>query len=231
MRVLIIGLVSILVALPSSAKDKEKKRTASPLDEYVMSVEHRTFAADHEASPGSIYSSGGILANAARDLRASQVDDLITILVADRSTALSKGVTNSSRKSSAKYGVTAAAGPLKAAGALPNLLGATGDNQLQGQGETSRENNLTTTLSARVTHVLPSGNLVVEGVKNVTVNSENQLVSIRGIVRVADISAGNLIRSDRLSDLEIRINGQGVVGDAIKRPFILYRLLMGLLPF
>jgi len=227
----LLALVSILAALSVNAKPKEKKKVTSPLDEYVMSVEHRTSAPEHEASPGSLYSSGGILANAARDLRASQVDDLITILVADRSTALSKGVTNSSRKSSAKYGVTAAAGPLKATGALPNLLGATGYNQLQGQGETSRENNLTATLSARVTHVLPSGNLVVEGIKNVTVNSEIQLVSVRGIVRVADISASNLVRSERLSDLEIRINGQGVVGDAIKRPFILYRLLMGFLPF
>jgi flagellar L-ring protein precursor FlgH len=231
MRFSFACLISLITAFSSSAKEKEKKKTTSPLDEYVMSVEHRTSTANHEASLGSIYSSGGSLANAARDLRASQVDDLITILVADRATALSKGVTNSSRKSSAKYGVTAAAGPLKATGALPNLLGANGDRALQGQGETSRENNITTTLSARVTHVLPSGNLVVEGVKSVTVNSENQLVTVRGIIRPADISAANLVRSDRLSDLEIRINGQGVVGDAVKRPFILYRLLMGLLPF
>jgi flagellar L-ring protein precursor FlgH len=112
-----------------------------------------------------------------------------------------------------------------------NLAGASGDRQLQGQGETSRENNLSTTVAATVKHVLPNGNMVVEGKKSVTVNSENQIVRIRGIVRPADVSPGNIVRSERLSDLEIEINGRGVVGDVVKRPFILYRILMGLLPF
>jgi len=31
--------------------------------------------------------------------------------------------------------------------------------------------------------------------------------------------------------MELRINGKGVVGDAIRRPNFLYRLLLGLLPF
>jgi len=90
---------------------------------------------------------------------------------------------------------------------------------------------LSTTLSARVTHVLPNGNLVIEAAKDIQVNSERQLVTLRGIVRPADLSPGNVIRSDRIAYLEVRINGKGVVGDAVRRPFFLYRLLMGLLPF
>jgi hypothetical protein len=31
--------------------------------------------------------------------------------------------------------------------------------------------------------------------------------------------------------MEIRLNGKGVVNDAVRRPFFLYRLLTGLLPF
>src|SRR5271165_7071380 len=30
---------------------------------------------------------------------------------------------------------------------------------------------------------------------------------------------------------EVQVDGKGVVADAVKRPFILYRLLLGLLPF
>jgi len=82
-----------------------------------------------------------------------------------------------------------------------------------------------------VTHVLPNGFLVVEGAKTVMVNSENQLITVRGIVRPVDISTGNNVQSDRLGQLEIRMNGKGVVGDVVKRPFFLYRLLLGLLPF
>jgi len=78
---------------------------------------------------------------------------------------------------------------------------------------------------------MPNGYLVLEGAKNVTVNSETQTVIVRGVARPTDVSPGNLVRSDRLAQMEVRINGKGVVGDAVRRPFFLYRLLMGLLPF
>ena len=69
------------------------------------------------------------------------------------------------------------------------------------------------------------------GTKNVSVNSENQRVNVRGVVRPVDVTALNTVRSDQVANLEVKINGQGVVGDAVKRPFILYRILLGLLPF
>jgi len=166
-----------------------------------------------------------------RDLRASRVDDLVTILVAERASAASKGATNTSRKADAKASVGALLGPTRAGGALADLAGLGSESQLQAQGATSRESVLTTTLAARVTHVLPNGYLVVEGVKDMQVNAERQLISVRGVVRPADLSPGNLVRSDRLAQLEVRINGKGVVGDAIRRPMFLYRLLLGLLPF
>jgi flagellar L-ring protein precursor FlgH len=82
-----------------------------------------------------------------------------------------------------------------------------------------------------VTHVLPNGYLVVEGQKTVRINSESQVVLVRGIVRPIDLSAQNSIVSDQISQMEVRIDGKGVVTDAIRRPFFLYRLLLGILPF
>lgn len=223
-------IVAILTISAIGLSKQPSKEAARPsIDDYIAAAELRNTASGLSSAPGSTFTPIGILINSARDLRASQVDDTVMILVADRATAASKGVTNSSRKSSAKYGVDSLYGPLKTNWA--NLAGATGDRQLQGQGETSRENNLTTTVAARVTHVLPNGNLIVQGYKTVTVNSESQVVRIRGVVRPSDISPANVIPSERLAELEIEINGRGVVGDAIKRPFILYRILMGLLPF
>ena len=80
-------------------------------------------------------------------------------------------------------------------------------------------------------HVLPNGYMSVEGVKELVVNAETQLVTVRGLVRPADLTPGNLIRSDRLANLEVRINGKGVVNDSVRRPNILYRILLGILPF
>ena len=79
--------------------------------------------------------------------------------------------------------------------------------------------------------MLPNGNLLLEGAKEVQVNSERQAVMVRGVIRPADLAPGNVVTSDRLAQLEVRVNGRGVVGDAVRRPFFLYRILLGLLPF
>jgi flagellar L-ring protein precursor FlgH len=164
-------------------------------------------------------------------LRASQIDDVLTIVVAERASAVTTGATKTQRSGSTKNSVSALAGLTKAAGPWANLAGLSGDTQLSGQGTTSRVTTLSTTLTARVTHVLPNGGLVLEAAKDIQVNSEHQTITVRGVVRPADIDSTNSVQSDRLAQLEVRVNGKGVVGDAIRRPFILYRLLLGLLPF
>jgi flagellar L-ring protein precursor FlgH len=86
-------------------------------------------------------------------------------------------------------------------------------------------------LSARVTNVLPNGYLVIEGTKQVQVNSEHQLVTVRGVIRPADLTTGNMISSNQIAQMEIKIDGKGVVNDAIRRPNLLYRIMLAILPF
>jgi flagellar L-ring protein precursor FlgH len=215
--------------LAAAAADKAQGRPA-PLDQYVVEAQQRA-QAEERLSPGSLWRPGAVLADLGRDLKASQVDDLVTILVTERASAVARGSTKTARKSSAQSSVGALFGPMGPAGALANLASASGSSELDGQGATSRDTVLTTTLSARVANVLPNGYLLVEGFKTVMVNSEVQVVTVRGVVRPFDVGPGNLVRSDRLAQLEVRINGKGVVGDAVRRPFFLYRLLLGLLPF
>jgi flagellar L-ring protein precursor FlgH len=78
---------------------------------------------------------------------------------------------------------------------------------------------------------MANGNLVIEGAKDVSVNSERQVVVVRGICRPQDLSVANTVRSEQLALLEVRVNGKGVVEDAVRRPWFLYRLLLGVLPF
>lgn len=221
--------LSLLSLVAATAKPK-KSEAASPLDKYIEQALRGTPSLV-ESSPGSLYTRAGLLGDAFRDLRASHVYDLVTIIVADKASAVSSGVSNTSRKSSAKASVAALGGVIKATRPLANLANTSNDQQLQSQGTTSRDSALTTTLTAQVTHVLPNGNLVIQGQKDISVNSERQTVTIRGIVRPDDLTPANQIASDRVAMLEVRVTGKGVVNDAVKRPFILYRILLGLLPF
>ncbi|MCC7174658.1 MAG: flagellar basal body L-ring protein FlgH [Bryobacterales bacterium] len=214
---------------PLSFMGEDKTRPpASPLDAYVAEAAGRTTTSGG-SSAGSIWSASGRLADLVRDPRARAVDDVVTVLVVERASAAAKGTTKSARASSAKSSLGPVAGITRTP--LAGLAGVSGGQQLAGEGATSRESVLETTLTARVTGVLPNGSLLVEGSKTVQVNAEQQTVVVRGVARPSDLTPQNVIRSDRLANLEVRINGKGVVGDAVRRPFFLYRLLLGLLPF
>ena len=226
-------LLTVFVAVAACwAGKKEKQPEPSALDRYIAEATGRAGTAGPNAgTPGSLWSPSSRVTDMALDLRARNLDDLVTILVVERASAVAKGSTKTARQSSAKASVSALAGIPSPVGALANMVGVSGDQQLDGQGQTSRETVLSTTLSARVTHVLPNGNLVVEGAKDVEVNSERQLVTVRGVIRPFDLTTANVVRSDRLAQMEIHISGKGVVEDAIRRPFFLYRILLGILPF
>lgn len=182
-------------------------------------------------SPGSLYFASAPLASPARDVRAGTTGDIVTIVVSDQASATATGGTNTQRQSAGNAQISSLAGTLAAGNPLVSLLNFSNERTIQGQGETTRGMALTTTISARVVATTLNGLLIVEGVKQTVVNSERQVIVLRGLVRPVDITPGNTIRSDQVADLTLEVNGKGVVGDAIKRPFILYRILTGFLPF
>lgn len=227
---LFLTAAMLTLLTPVHAGGKKKVTESSALDRYLQEALKQP-AMPAPMSPGSLWSPASRLTDVGSDVRAAHVDDLVTIVVNEQASAVATGVTKTSRASSANSSVSALAGPKSPIGAAQNLLKTSTATALDGEGTTSRGATLSTTLSARVTHVLPNGYLVLEGAKDVQVNSEHQIVTIRGVIRPTDLSTGNIISSNQVAQMEIKINGKGVVNDAVKRPFFLYRLLLGLLPF
>lgn len=228
--VMFIATGMVPLSMPLALAKKPPVVAPPTLDQHVQEVNERSRQLS-SATPGSLFFPTGRLGDGVRDVRASQVYDLVTIVVLDKTSAVSTGVTNTARKSTVAAAVTSLAGPTKATGALANLANASNNTQLQGQGTTSRGTTISTNVTAEVTAVLPNGNLVVKGQKDISVNGEKQVITIQGIVRPEDLSPVNEVVSDRVARIEIQVNGKGVVNDAVKRPFVLYRLLLGLLPF
>ena len=212
------------------AAKKKKAQGTSALDQYLQEALKQPVA-PVQPSAGSLWSPASRLTDVGSDVRAAQIDDLVTIVVNEQASAVATGQTKTSRTSSAASQVTALGGKKSPNGAAQNLLNLNSATALDGEGTTGRTTTLTTSLSARVTHVLPNGYLVIEGTKDTQVNSEHQVVTVRGVIRPADLTTGNIISSTQIAQMEIRIDGKGVVNDAIHRPNILYRILLGLLPF
>jgi len=229
-----LGVLVLLCAVVPLAQGKDKKKKQhepSALDRYIEEATNHEPVVPVQPSAGSLWTPASRFTDLGSDVRAVQVNDLVTVIVAEQASAVATGDVTTSRKSSVAASITSLLGVKSATGALANLANSTNDTELAGAGTTNRSSSLSTTLSARVTHVLPNGYLVLEGSKDVQVNSEYQKVTVRGMIRTVDLSPANIISSNQLAQLEIRIDGKGVVNDAIHRPNFVYRLLLGLLPF
>lgn len=226
----------LLCAALCTAQSSKKKKTQpppepSPLDKYIADAYKDGSSPQAAHPPGSTWSQNALFSNLGMDLKAGRVNDLVTIVVSETFSAVASGDVKTQRQATAQTNVAQLAGVTKTTGPLANLLKSNTQNQLQGTGETSRGAVLTANLSARVTHVLPNGYLVIEGTKRVQVSSENQVVTVRGVIRPVDLTSSNVISSNQIAQMEIQVNGKGVINDSIHRPNILYRILLGLLPF
>jgi len=218
------GVIGALCATPAKAQSNE-----AALDRYIED----SLRVIRQSGPpkGSLYVSTGFLAEVSRDPKAAQVGDLVTVQIVEQASALTSGSTAQSRSSEANNAITNFLGIPGPRSPLTNLLQLGGDSSLQGQGSTSRQTSVSAVLTAHVTHVMPNGNLIIEGGKEIAVNSERQVVWLRGVVRPADLSPENFVASSRIALMDLRVNGRGVVNDAIRRPNILFRFFQKILPF
>ena len=109
---------AILLALPlAGAKKKTTRRTASVTGTIRPAGDAKNASIIHR-SPGSLYTANGRLADGFRDVRASQVYDLVTIVVSESSSAVSTGTTKTARQSSVAASVASGVLPKGSAAAL-----------------------------------------------------------------------------------------------------------------
>ena len=112
-RATLLGMLLLGITTSASMGKTLGRKHAEPsaIDRYIADAEAHQAAPGQLASPGSLYTTNGLLANTSRDLRGAQVDDIVTIVVSDQASAVSKGGTNSARKSSMKAGVSSGFAP------------------------------------------------------------------------------------------------------------------------
>jgi flagellar L-ring protein FlgH len=190
--------------------------------------------------PAADYSSGSIWQAAStgitEDFKARRQGDIITIVISEVASASKEAKTDTKRGSTINAGIPNFMG-LETVGLLKNnigdlskLINASVDSEFQGSGSTSRKENLYATISARVVDVIPNGNLMIEGRRNVKVNNEEQEIVLEGIVRPRDIAADNTVNSIYVADAKIRYSGRGIISDR-QSPGWLMNIVDKLWPF
>jgi len=99
-----------------------------------------------------------------------------------------------------------------------------------GTGGITRQEQITLTIAAVVTRVLPNGNLVIEGSQEVRTNNDTRVLTVSGIVRPEDITATNTVLHTQIAEARIDYGGRGDVS-AVQKTGAGTALLQRFYPF
>jgi flagellar L-ring protein FlgH len=153
------------------------------------------------------------------DLRARRLNDLVTVRVVESVSAVGSADSSLDKNSNASASLTKLFGvETKFPGWLDptSLAAGTASTTFKGGGQTQRAGELTATISARVVEVLPNGDLALEGVREVDINGDLQVIVLSGVVRTADIGPGNVVPSTAIGQMRIRYFGRGLIKDNLQ---------------
>ncbi len=155
------------------------------------------------------------------DAIASRVGDTVIVDIIENSSSKMDVNTDSSRKTAMEIGVPHFnfSGNESNFGAFPgdtNLVGTDFSNTFAGEAKSDRSGQVTASIAARITEVLPNGNLSIFGRRAMKVNNEVQYITVSGVIRPQDISAANRVKSTYLADSRIEYYGKGALADKQK---------------
>jgi len=219
-----------LLALPGYGIGIKKKsqKQQDYLADYIARVRAVT---PPTPTTGGFWTPQSPYSDLASDYKARNINDLIVIQVVESTTAAEDGAVKTARTFSANSGISAFMGTPGPKAGIQNIFSPNSTQTLNGQGQTSSDSTLNTSLSGRVVDVLPNGFLVIEAERHMYMNNQHQTVVIHGVVRPGDINSGNAVASTAISNLEVELKGKGVISDGVAPPNKLVRLILKLVGF
>ncbi|MGE5354417.1 MAG: flagellar basal body L-ring protein FlgH [Acidobacteriota bacterium] len=147
------------------------------------------------------------------DQKANKVGDAVTIIVVESSQASNNAETQSGRSTGVSFDGSASLGTKS----VPEVkLGIGAKNDFSGSGSTKTTGLIKTKISATIDSVMSNGNLMIKGSRKIVINGEEQLITIKGVVRGSDIMADNSVLSYNISEAVITFEGNGLINDSQK---------------
>lgn len=211
------------------AAKRPKKQPEDLRANYLQQVAATGVDTRQQHTAGSLWSPDGPLNDPGLDYKARVLHDNLTIAVSVQTTAAQTGSVGSSRDFSTSSALTGIFG--KTPSATNPLLAAQSSSALKGQGQTASDTTFSTSLTGEVIAVLPNGNLVVEGHRQIFMNNQHEEVVIRGVARPGDITPANIIASTSLANLQIELKGKGIISDSVRPPNPVTRALLWIFGF
>lgn len=155
-----------------------------------------------------------------RDQRASEVGDILTVVVNIGDSAVLNDGTTATRAGNQNlgipdlFGLQSAINHVLPKGAdLTKIVSVASSGAAAGVGKIARDETVQLRVAGVVTQVLPNGNLAVVGRQEVRVNSELRELLVSGIIRPQDIASDNTVQHDRMAEARVSYGGRGQLTD------------------
>jgi flagellar L-ring protein precursor FlgH len=224
-------VLAVAAGAEAGSKKKEKQVDTTVAPAAVVSDNYdELFVRYLQAARATVPTSGpriDWMSSLGADFRARSVNDLVTVQVIESIVGTGTADSNLDKKSSGNAAVTNLFGlESKYPSWLDptNIVNTTSETEFKGGGKTTRASTLTAMMTARVTEVLPNGDLVLEGAREIEINGDRQIVVLTGVVKPNSLSQNNIVPSTLIGQLRIRYFGRGLIKDNL-RPGILIRIL------
>ena len=160
-------------------------------------------------------------ANWVADRRPSAVGDIVTVVVDEKTKTKDEGKTESTRANDSQ--VDDGTGILD----FIRAFGFKASSKSTGDGTTERSHSAKAQITCLVTDVLPNGNLIIEGTRDIATHEETLQLHVIGVIRPQDVDSYNRIRSDLVANAEIDIKGRGSIS-RLQKPGILTQIMQAL---
>lgn len=143
------------------------------------------------------------------DYKASMLGDAVTIIVVEESQASNEARKTSGRSSDIGLSAEGSQGTGELIPSTDFSLGS--NNDFKGGGSIKSTGVIKTKISALIDSVLSNGLVRIKGSRKISINGEEQVILIKGLVRTADLKSDNTVFSYNISEAEISFEGNGMI--------------------
>lgn len=159
------------------------------------------------------------------DRRARHVGDVINIVITEKTSAVKAGATSGSKSGSLAFTTP---GPLAAS--LGASVATSGSSKFADADNQSASNTFTGNMGVTVVEVLPNGNLIVAGEKQIAMNKGTEFIRFSGMVNPDSITTGNTVLSTAVADARVEYRTNSKI-DRAEMNSMVSRFFLSLLPF
>jgi flagellar L-ring protein precursor FlgH len=169
-----------------------------------------------QSRPGSIYDPDRGPISLIGNKIARRPGDLVTVIIEESQNINNEESADLLKSSSLDYELTSFDIKPNFFSTLPDWSSSSQD-EFKGTGNYKKKDKFQARLTAIVQDVLPNGNLVISGRREIRIDNETRLIEFMGVVRRYDVRADNSVTSELVADARVSYVGEGPLTSTTNR--------------